>query len=180
MKHETLGALLAVALVTGCKPSFDEALAVKDGQAALGPFKQALQGALKGGLEKGPEAAIEVCGARAPELAREASKDGVRVGRTSEKLRSPANASPAWVTPLLAELAARGAKGGEGKAVALEGGRRGYVEAIAVQPLCLTCHGETIAPAVAERLRARYPEDRATGYREGDLRGVLWVELPAR
>lgn len=25
-----------------------------------------------------------------------------------------------------------------------------------------------------------YPADRATGYRDGDLRGGLWVEVPSR
>ena len=44
--------------------------------------------------------------------------------------------------------------------------------------LCVTCHGESLAPDVQERLAERYPTDRATGYRVGDLRGVFWAELP--
>ena len=32
---------------------------------------------------------------------------------------------------------------------------------------------------IAERIRALYPEDQATGFREGDLRGVFWVSYPA-
>ena len=55
----------------------------------------------------------------------------------------------------------------------------GYVEPIRIQPLCLTCHGEALAPAVGARIRALYPEDAAAGFALGDLRGVWWVELPA-
>ena len=62
--------------------------------------------------------------------------------------------------------------------VPLANGRRGYVEPIVMQPLCLACHGETLAPEVAEQIAAEYPEDRATGFRVGDFRGVFWVEYP--
>ena len=44
--------------------------------------------------------------------------------------------------------------------------------------MCLACHGEHPAEAVRERLAALYPEDNASGYREGDLRGVFWAEFP--
>ena len=32
---------------------------------------------------------------------------------------------------------------------------------------------------VKEALAASYPADRATGFREGDLRGWFWIEVPA-
>jgi hypothetical protein len=62
--------------------------------------------------------------------------------------------------------------------VALPGERSGYVEPIGVQPLCLTCHGESLAPDLASRIEELYPADRAVGYRVGDLRGVFWAEFP--
>ena len=45
-------------------------------------------------------------------------------------------------------------------------------------PLCLTCHGEADAlpPAIRDRLAESYPDDRAVGYAEGDLRGAFVVE----
>jgi cytochrome c553 len=48
--------------------------------------------------------------------------------------------------------------------------------------LCATCHGDatTIPAPVQERLAALYPQDQATGFRDGDLRGWFWVEVPAR
>jgi len=43
---------------------------------------------------------------------------------------------------------------------------------------CLTCHGptESIPEDVRAALRERYPDDKATGYAVGDLRGALWAE----
>jgi hypothetical protein len=41
---------------------------------------------------------------------------------------------------------------------------------------CLVCHGESIAPAIAKTIGERYPADRATGFRLGDLRGIVVVE----
>jgi hypothetical protein len=149
------------------------------GQAVLAPFKSALQSALRAGLaEEGPVHAIGVCRDDAPALAARASTGGVRVGRTSHKLRNPRNAPEPWMEPLLAhyleEPDARAPR-----TVSLEGGRAGYVEPIFVQAPCLACHGESLAPGVAERLAELYPEDRATGFEVGDFRGLFWAELPA-
>ena len=44
---------------------------------------------------------------------------------------------------------------------------------------CLACHGSEVSPEVREAIAARYPGDRATGFAVGDLRGALWVEVPA-
>ncbi|MBS2014056.1 MAG: DUF3365 domain-containing protein [Deltaproteobacteria bacterium] len=148
-------------------------------QAALGPFKKSLQSALMGAMgDGGPEGAIEVCATEAPRLAALASRDGVRVGRAALRRRNPENLPPAWATPALEELARSPADGAH-RIVPLPGGRVGYVEAILTKPVCLTCHGESVAPALRARIATRYPHDEATGFREGDLRGVFWAELPS-
>jgi hypothetical protein len=149
------------------------------GAAVVLPFKQQLMAALTAALaEGGPERAIDACRLRAPELAREASVAGASVGRTSHRLRNPANAPRAWVAPLLAAYVAGGAED-EPRAVRLPSGGVGYVEPILVAPPCLACHGEALAPAVEARIRASYPDDRATGFRAGDFRGLFWVEFAA-
>jgi hypothetical protein len=43
--------------------------------------------------------------------------------------------------------------------------------------LCLTCHGSNLDADIAASIAERYPEDRATGFEAGDLRGVFWVEF---
>jgi len=35
-----------------------------------------------------------------------------------------------------------------------------------------------LAPDLKAKLAELYPNDQATGYAAGDLRGVFWVELP--
>jgi hypothetical protein len=34
-----------------------------------------------------------------------------------------------------------------------------------------------IAPVIAEQLAKLYPDDQATGFLEGELRGWFWVEM---
>lgn len=144
----------------------------------LSPFKQQLQKALLSGMSEGAVAAIEACKTEAPEITESLSHSGILIGRTSHRLRNLDNASPDWVEPILNTYLANDADR-EPRDVLLPEGRSGYVEPIVVQPLCTTCHGESIADDVKTRIGELYPEDRATGFNVGDLRGVFWVELPA-
>ena len=54
------------------------------------------------------------------------------------------------------------------------------MKAIPTGGLCLQCHGEVLDPAVAGKIAELYPDDQATGFIDGDLRGVFWVEYPTR
>ena len=148
------------------------------GAELLQPFKQQLQGALRSGLSQGPAEAIAACRTKAPEIAASLSGDGVRVGRSSQRLRNPANVPPEWVEPLL-DAYQRHPSARTPRAVRLDERRRGYVEPIFVKAPCLTCHGENLAEPIAAKLSELYPEDRAVGYQVGDFRGVFWVEFPA-
>jgi hypothetical protein len=147
-----------------------------DGPRLLAPFKQGLLQALRDGLAEGPEEAIAACRLEAPRIAETHSIDGVRVGRTSHRLRNPANAAPEWVAPIL-EAYAEDQADRMPRTVTLPDNRKGYVEPIILQPLCVTCHGDNLAPELASRIRDLYPTDRAIGYQVGDLRGVFWAEF---
>ena len=49
--------------------------------------------------------------------------------------------------------------------------------------MCLSCHGDPkkdIAPETAAKLKQLYPQDPATGYAEGDLRGMWSLRLPKK
>jgi len=93
---------LAAAACGGGK--FDEAAVRARASEALMPFKKSLRQTLLGALAKGPESAIEACALQAPELARSAAHDGIVVGRTSLRLRNPANTVPAWAEAALPSL----------------------------------------------------------------------------
>jgi len=146
-------------------------------QGALAPFKKSLKETLLSELSKSTVAAVEVCSKRAPELASEASKNGVRVGRSSERLRNPENTPPTWLDPVMQELSRTPAEPVASRVVDLGGGRRGYAEAIRIEGPCLLCHGATIAPEVEAKISESYPSDQARGYALGDFRGVFWAEL---
>ena len=40
---------------------------------------------------------------------------------------------------------------------------------------CATCHGESVSPEILAEIKARYPDDTATGFAVGDLRGMFTV-----
>lgn len=148
------------------------------GAELLAPFKQDLKKALKSGLEEGPAAAIQVCRVKAPGIADALSVDGVRMGRSSHKLRNPDNTAPDWASPIM-QAYLDDPSSRIPRAVELANDRWGYIEPIMVQPLCLTCHGSELAPDVAGRIAELYPDDEATGFEAGDLRGVFWLEFDA-
>ena len=122
---------------------------------------------------QGPEGAIEVCQVEAPRLAQRSARPDVTLGRTSHRLRNPANAPQAWMLPLLDEYRAGEIDGP--RTVDLGPRGTGYVEPIAMQPVCMTCHGDAVDPALLSTIRDRYPEDRAVGFRLGELRGLFWA-----
>jgi len=154
----------------------DEDRLKERGAEALKPFKQQLMSALVRGLKDGPEAAIQVCSEQAPRIAAQAETDGTTIGRTSHRLRNQANAPETWMAPLL-EKYAGDPHFTAPTLVALPEGGHGYVEPIFIRPACLKCHGETLAPAVEEKISALYPDDTARGFAEGDFRGLFWVKI---
>lgn len=144
--------------------------------------KDALFTALKDRLTEvieaeGPASAIEVCKEEAPAIARRvAQQHRLAIGRTSQKLRNPENAPPAWVTPLI--------KAAENEARYFHHRETGELAAllpIRLQPACMVCHGppDSIPPPVRAQLEKTYPEDEATGFEAGDLRGWVHVRVPA-
>ena len=163
----TLG--LAFAANAGDEPA-------ERGAELLKPFKQSMKGALMEGLAEGPAAAIDACRLRAPAIAAELSTGGVQMGRSSHRLRNPANAGPAWVEATLARYVDDPATR-EPVLVELKNDRFGYIEPIVTQPMCLACHGAELAPAVETAIDELYPDDQATGFEAGDLRGIFWVEF---
>lgn len=166
-------AALFFCVLAGCSPSTAEP--ETRGAALLAPFKQNLKSALVKGMESGPVAAIGACNTEAPVIAGELSVDGTAMGRSSHKLRNPENVAPEWAVPFLSAYAA----GTQTDPVAVEYAkdRYGYVEPIMLQSMCLNCHGAVLHPDVAARINELYPDDEATGFSEGDFRGVFWVEF---
>lgn len=172
---------ILVAAGAACRPGADESVSTVDVEraaAALQPFKEQLVAALTDALgEGGPHNAIRVCRERAPEIAASLSIDGVRMGRSSHRLRNPSNAPAPWVESLVQAFLENPGQATP-RAVRLDDSTFGYVEPIRMVSFCLSCHGPSIEPELEAVIDDLYPEDRATGFRVGDLRGVFWVTMP--
>jgi hypothetical protein len=130
----------------------------------------------------GPVATVSVCADEAQALtAKIGLETGVTVGRSSLRLRNPANAGPPWVQTWLTELGERPASG-VAPLRRIDHTPDGPVARVAlplsVAPPCLACHGpvDALNADVVAVLDERYPTDAARGYAVGDLRGVIWAE----
>jgi len=158
-----------------------EAAAAK---AAIKGLATALQAELKGAMQTGgPVAAIGICNTQAiPITQKTAIEQDMLLSRVSLKNRNPANLPNDWQTAVLEEFEQQKAAGKEiGDLVWSEtvnvGGEKEFrfMQAIPTGAVCLSCHGTNLSPEVSLVLTDLYPEDRATGYREGDIRGAFVV-----
>lgn len=139
--------------------------------------------------KNGPEGAIAVCRDKAPELAKAASAEsGWSIRRVSLKNRNPRAVPDAWERAALEDFDRRAAAGEnpatleKAEVVTLDGQPTyRYLKALPTQPLCLACHGQAdqMSPAVKEKLKALYPDDKAVGYKPGDSRGAITLRKPA-
>jgi hypothetical protein len=161
---------------------------VAESRAAVKDFAGKLKGELVAAIKAGgPVKALSACNLRAPMVASAISeKKGWRVARTSLKVRNPGNQPDAWERMVLERFEARKGAGEDPKAmefheVVTEGGKKvfRYMKAIptAAKP-CLACHGTAIAPEVAAVLDDLYPDDRARGFKAGDIRGAFTIRQP--
>ncbi len=170
--------ILVVALMFGVIPGVAKENAESThGAALLEPMKTELKQALMAGMQKGALNAISVCKVQAPAIADSLSVEGVRIGRTSHRLRNPENQAPEWVGAVL-QAYLSDERNRAPQLVSLTNDREGYVEPIAIQPICLACHGTNLGDDIAAQINTLYPDDEATGFEIDELRGVYWVEYP--
>ena len=153
-------------------------------KAAIKEFAGALQAELKGAMKAGgPIAAIGVCKTQAGPIAgKVASGHGMNLSRVSLKNRNPSNAANDWQSAVLENFEKKRLAGsditklGWTETVSVNGEQEfRFMKAIPTGEVCLKCHGTQIAPEVSQVLANLYPEDRATGYKEGDIRGAFVV-----
>lgn len=158
-------------------------------QAAAKAFSGQLRGELQTAMAAGgPVAAVDVCHTRAPRIAEAVmAEHGVQLGRVAlpGRNRHPDHAAGDWKLATLQafqQAVDGGAPAAEQVAVVADGLPDGValrmMRGIATEPPCLACHGSEVAEPVRAAIAQHYPEDHATGFAAGDLRGALWVEVP--
>jgi hypothetical protein len=146
-------------------------------------FQERLKGELAAAIKAdGVANAVSLCQTTAPDLSTEFTDSSrFEVMRTSLKLRNPENAPGAWEREVLNEFQQKAAAGANPKTlerydeiVTPEGDKLfRYMSGIPAGEICLNCHGSEIKPDVKAELVRYYPDDKATGYRLGELRGAF-------
>lgn len=150
-------------------------------------FQAKLQSELRQAIQSGgPAAAVGVCAEVAPAIAAEVSAEtGASVRRISLRPRNPGAEVDGELRERLTALAAQ-PRDGAGRPATMSwmeghGDSATHYTMRAVnmqQQPCGVCHGTTIADDVRVAITERYPNDRATGFRAGELRGAILIGLP--
>lgn len=144
-------------------------------------LKKELQAAMK---EGGPVKAIDVCKTVAPQVSASLSEEGgMTIGRTALKLRNPGNAPDDYERKVLEQFVADLEAGKAPKSlvhaevVEADGAKVfRFMKGIPTGALCLNCHGENLKDDVKAALEKLYPDDQATGFKAGELRGAFTVQ----
>lgn len=159
----------------------------KAAKPVVNTLSQTLFGTLMKAIkEDGPVHAADFCSEEAQNLTNEVDTEfeALSIKRTSNNYRNKNNAPDAYEKAALEHFARMMEEQGELPAdyvqyVSDEEYR--YYKPLKVGEGCLTCHGDpnNIDEEILDILEERYPDDRATGYEEGDFRGVVRVSVPA-
>lgn len=182
-------ALLALLAASGARAQELEPH-IAEAEAVLQRLRGTMMAELKLVLEKSPAEAVALCRHLAPEVKEQiAEETGWQVRRVALRVRDPVNRPNAQERGILLGFEARLAAGQSmrllrtERVVELQGRRHIlFMQAIPTFDSCLICHGAALDPAVGQAVRELYPEDEATGYAEGDIRGafVLYKPLPEK
>lgn len=182
-----LSLLIALAPAEAADQAADQAALRGQADEICKTFETRLRADLGQALAAGgAEGAVAVCQERAPSIAEELSEASHwQVRRTALKLRNQANGPDDWERAGLAELERRLAAGEAPQTLVLTAvvpGPRGrqfrYLRAIITGPACLQCHGPALKPELAAKLQEVYPDDQATGFAPGQLRGAFSLTKP--
>ncbi len=180
-------AICLTGLVNGSALSSGQTAELNQAKQATAAFAGALKAELLAAMKSdGPLHAMDVCNTRAKAIGNEVSIEyGAQLSRVSARNRSPDNVPNEWQSLVLESFEDR-KQAGEPfdtlswyETVETEAVREfRFMKAIPTGGLCLQCHGKDIIPAVSEKLAELYPEDKATGFGLGDIRGAFVVTRP--
>jgi hypothetical protein len=154
---------------------------VKGKEIAQATFKDLstnLKGQMKAG---GPSKAIPFCNEQAMPITQKLSQQfDVSIKRTSNKIRNSKNNPTARETEIISEYSKMLANNKKLAPIVEidENNEKHFYAPIVLKSKCLACHGklnENVSVKTDSIIKSYYPNDKATGYAEGDLRGIWSV-----
>ena len=166
----------------------DQAKLVGEAKGLIKQFAGRLKGELVAAMKAdGPAAAVGVCQSAAPTVTEEVNGNaqGWKIGRTALKLRNRDNKPDAFELKVLQQFEKQRAAGADPKQIAHKeivnvDGKPvfRFMKAIPTGQVCLKCHGAAIKDDVRVQLKDLYPDDQATGFKAGDIRGAFTLSRP--
>ncbi|MGK7396564.1 MAG: Tll0287-like domain-containing protein [Candidatus Cyclobacteriaceae bacterium M3_2C_046] len=160
--------------------------ALKVGNQIADTTQKTLAGNLVNAIQdQGIRGAIQFCNLAAYPLVDSLQKKlNVQIKRTSLQTRNPDN-QPTSLEKQLLEAYHYNAENNLALEPAIQEIDEAYLlfakPIVIGNPLCLNCHGEVGKQVQSENyqiIKGLYPEDQATGYQEGDLRGMWSIKIP--
>jgi mono/diheme cytochrome c family protein len=131
---------------------------------------------------KGTENAVSFCSTRAIPLTDSMSLAlNAKIKRVSDKNRNPSNAANKAELAYIEAMKSALSQNKDLKPLITRIGDKdvGYYPILTNQ-MCLQCHGQSkteILPKTALKIGTLYPQDKATGYKLNELRGIWVVEM---
>ncbi|WP_034732591.1 DUF3365 domain-containing protein [Bacteriovorax sp. Seq25_V] len=152
-------------------------MAIEDAKAlqAVKKLGMELKAKLSAGMKKSPTEALETCHLEASTITNSHTNAEIKIGRVSAKNRNPNNMPKKWMENYISDFQTKKIKSPY-IAVDIDSKHRGLLMPIATMPMCLKCHGDNIEADLYKEITKRYPNDKATGFKTGDIRGYFWAE----
>jgi len=177
-----IAVFLILTSVLACNNSLSkkerESYIVKGKKVAQASFKEISGQLIAQMKEGGPAQAIPFCNQKALAITHQLSeKYKVTIKRTSDKLRNQQNTPSERELEIIQDYKNSLANNMELKPIVeLDNtAKKHFYAPILLKAECLVCHGnlnETIGLETAAIVKSLYPNDKAIGYTEGDLRGI--------
>lgn len=156
----------------------------KGKEIAQSTAKRMLSEVGKNMKEGGLMQAAAFCNAHAPGITDEMStQNGVIIKRTSHKLRNEQNAPSPREQEMIEQYLKLKTDSQELKPLVEKNadGSIQFYAPIMVADKCTVCHGvmnETLTVQNDSIIKTLYPNDKATGFKEGDVRGIWSITFP--
>ena len=185
MKKLTLSFITTALLAHAVMADGDTRSIKEEGVKYIKMLGSALKKEVKSKMKEDPTGALAMgfCSTKAEEITEKVNNQlphYADVRRTALKVRNPKNAPDATDTKVM-EAYEKAIEEGKFtpkdiKMVEVGDTYRIY-KPLVTKKLCITCHGANLSDDIKAVLKKVYPNDKATGFKEGDLRGVIVAEI---